>query len=60
MGLMIGEMKEFIKDADDTLEVQVVGRYVGEENMIMTDFGLDEEGLWFELGYPCDCAGYLE
>ena len=60
MVLTIGELKQFIKDTDDNLPVSVVGRYVGEEDMVMTDFGIDEEGLWFELGYPCDIAGYLE
>lgn len=59
MGFTIKDLKELIKDAPDDLPVEVIGRYVGEENMVMTDVGIDDESLWFELGYECDRAGYL-
>lgn len=59
MGFTIKDLKELIKDAPDDLPVEVIGRYVGEENMVMTDVGIDEKSLWFELGYEFDKAGYL-
>ena len=59
MGFTIKDLKELIKDAPDDLPVEVIGRYVGEENMVMTDVGIDEKSLWFELGYEFDQAGYL-
>lgn len=60
MGFTIKDLKELIKDAPDDLPIEVVGRYYGQEDMVMTDVGIDEESLWFELGYECDRAGYLE
>ena len=59
MGFTIKDLKELIKDAPDDLPVEVIGRYVGEENMVMTDVGIDDKSLWFELGYEFDQAGYL-
>ena len=55
----IGDLKELIKDAPNDLPVEVFGRYVGQDDMIMTDLGLDDESLWFELGYEFDRAGWL-
>lgn len=60
MGFTIKDLKELIKDAPDDLPVEVIGRYIGESNMVMTDVGIDNESLWFELGYEFDRAGYLE
>lgn len=57
MTFTIKDLKEFIKDADDDLPVEVIGRYCGEDSMVMTDIILDNEGLFFELGYACDRAG---
>lgn len=55
----IGDLKELIEDAPNDLPVEVVGRYVGQDDMVMTDLGLDDESLWFELGYEFDKAGWL-
>ena len=55
----IGDLKELIKDAPNDLPVEVIGRYVGQDDMVMTDLGLDDESLWFELGYEFDKAGWL-
>ena len=59
MTYTIKDLKELIKDTSDDLPVQVVGRYVDQEDMVMTDVWLDEEGLFFELGYIFDAAGFL-
>lgn len=59
MTYTIKDLKELIKDTPDDLPVQVVGRYVNQEDMVMTDVWLDEEGLFFELGYIFDAAGFL-
>lgn len=56
----IKDLKTLIVDADDDLPVEVVGRYCHQDDMVMTDLGLDENGLWFELGYECDAAGFLQ
>lgn len=55
----IKNLKDLIKDMPDDLPVQVVGRYVGEEDMVMTDIWIDKDGLFFELGYVFDAAGFL-
>lgn len=60
MGFTVKDLKELIKDVPDDLPVEVIGRYVHQEDMVMTDVGIDEKSLWFELGYACDRAGYLE
>lgn len=59
MGFTVKDLKELIKDAPDDLPVEVIGRYVHQEDMVMTDVGIDKESLWFELGYEFDRAGYL-
>ena len=43
----------------DNLPVQVVGRYVDQDDMVMTDIWVDKEGVFFELGYEFDRAGFL-
>lgn len=59
MVFTVKDLKEMIKDAPDDLPVEVIGRYVGQDDMVMTDCGLDNESLWFELGYEFDRAGFL-
>lgn len=59
MGFTIKDLKELIKDASDDLPVEVIGRYVSQDDMVMTDVGIDDKSLWFELGYEFDRAGYL-
>lgn len=55
----IDNLKEMIKDAPGDLPVEVVGRYVNQDDMVMTDCWLTDEGLFFELGYEFDRAGFL-
>ena len=55
----IDNLKEMIRDAPGDLPVKVVGRYVNQDDMVMTDCWLDNEGLFFELGYEFDRAGFL-
>lgn len=60
MGFTIKDLKELIADAPDNLPVEVIGRYVSQDDMVMTDIGIDDKSLWFELGYEFDRAGYLK
>lgn len=60
MVFTLGDLRKIIKDAPDDLPVEVGGRYVHQDDMVMTDIIIDDESLFFELGYVCDRAGYLE
>lgn len=60
MTYTVKDLKNLIKNMPDDLPVEVVGRYVHQDDMVMTDVWVDKEGVFFELGYACDRAGFLE
>ena len=59
MTYTVKDLKNLIENMPDDLPVQVVGRYVDQDDMVMTDVWIDKEGVFFELGYEFDRAGFL-
>lgn len=59
MTYTVKDLKNLIENMPDNLPVQVVGRYVDQDDMVMTDIWVDKEGVFFELGYEFDRAGFL-
>lgn len=59
MTYTVKDLKNLIENMPDNLPIQVVGRYVNQDDMVMTDVWVDKEGVFFELGYEFDRAGFL-